>query len=556
MIKNKKKISALVFLILISTILTLNIYENHSPYIVPVTFSKKTFPMVNVNIQGNQYPLYLFLASPYPLFISEKKLIEIRKSRKGEAHWKNLMGEQENAPLFEVRQIELGKLKLKKILTSTEPEDEESVGSISWPLGRINLFLDFPHHRIAGIKNEKNLASLGYDIRKMEKIKCRITEKGIYFRAISSFGELNMMLITSGNANIINRSIWNGPDNSLKTAIRIGNKDFHVMEFYPAELTQELEIDGVLGAEFLKNHIVYIDARNEYLYIGGKYCNTLANNSDSKIPVNFTVNGLPIIEIEVRGKREPVMVDLGYSRELLFRSGDFCADGLYHIDTSHSVNVIGREDETDCYILPDCKIGNSLLKNLFVNRQKEIGAALGINVKKAGTIQDGHFGYLGRPILYRTNIYFDFPDSALRLINQEGDLKKINVRLEEYAKVSFKPEECGIVLSTKTDLGELRLLLDTGCSVSLIKSEVLNGEDLNKDSLGNSYFCINTLVLGNCQYEKMNFYPFDISPKMENIDGILGMDFLRKHAFYIDYPNHLIYFRRPQTTITKNPKIN
>ena len=101
-------------------------HEHHTPIDIPITFSKNKFPIVKVDIEGKQYPLEFSLSFKYPLYISEENLNGIKKSRKGLAQWKNIKGEQQQAPLFEIKKIQLGALKLKNILTTSKEKNVES----------------------------------------------------------------------------------------------------------------------------------------------------------------------------------------------------------------------------------------------------------------------------------------------------------------------------------------------------------------------------------------------------------------------------------------------
>jgi len=524
---------------------------------IPITFSKRNFPIIVVDFDGKKHPLELSLNSKYPLFINTQSIETMSKVQAGHAEWRNIKGEKKSSPLFEIPKLQIGNMKLKKIYAATKSlnlNDQESHGSIVWPFEKMNLLLDLPHHQIAGIKDEKNLKALGCVLGKMEKIKCEVTNKGILFRALTNFGEMNMALTTSSNANAIKNSIFektNEENECLMTELIIGKKNFGLIDLIPTEIAEELHVDCILGVEFLKNHIVYIDAEEEYLYFGEKYGNTLEQNSFSKIPINFTYSGLPTIGIEIQKKAHSVVVDLGSHKELMFTSEDFSTNELRHIGIGCSINANGEESDTDCYIISECKIGSYLLKNLFLYKQDKFGVDLEIIAKKIGTIADEKLGCIGRPLLNRANIYFDFPNCALWLISNFEDFKKLNINLEEYEKIPFKLEHCGIVLNIKSDQGDLRFLLDTGCGATLIKAKFLTEDALKFDSFGNPFAYTGTFILGSCDYGNIKMYPFEISEKIENIDGTLGMDFLGKYAFYIDYPNQLIYLQKPFIKITE-----
>lgn len=515
---------------------------------IPITFSNKQLPLIQVAIQGKEYPFNLFLSSKYPLFIQSSELESLNKKDKGKASWKNINGETFVASLYELPRIQSGPLKIDNVLVVSslaKEETKESIGEIKWPLDKLNLFLDFPHGRMVGINREKDFGALGYDINKAEKVKCEITQKGVLFKAMTSLGELKVALSTSCNVNIINSSKVDKSIQQITSQFKIGNRDFGPIHLTAHNISPELEFDAILGSEFLKRHIVYVDAHNKYLYIGEAYWNSIAKNSLSKIPLDFTYDGLPVIEMEINKKKHKVVLDLGCSSEFLSPSEHFSTDSLRYINTSRSFNVLGEEEEVKYYDLPRCILGGYVLNHLIIGGKKEIGVDLGIKGGGTGTMSSKALSYIGFPLLNRTNIYFDFPRSSLWLINQNRDLDKIGVRLEEFEKIPIESERDGIIVHVTCDLGNLRLLLDTGCGASLIKSELLKEKTLTKDALENLCFFSNTFQLGKSNYAQAKLYPFDISPSFENIDGILGMDFLGSYAFYIDYENKLLYLQKP-----------
>ncbi len=286
---------------------------------IPMFFSKKLFPLVQVDIAGKEYPFELTLTSKYPMYISHKILEKIQKSEKGEATWKNAEGKEKHASLFEIPNVKIETLKLKNVKAvnrSLEGCSQESKGAIAWPLDRMNLLLDLSHHAIWGIKNPKSLKWVGFDLEKMEKVKYDINTGGIHFKIETDLGELTMALATSCNMNAIHPSKQKNKQASLFTRIKIGNMDFGIIKFTPIEFTEELEVDGFLGVQFLLNHAVYIDAQNRFLYFGEKYGNTIEQKSATKIPIEFSVDGIPIAKVHIGQNAHNAIIDLGYPYEL------------------------------------------------------------------------------------------------------------------------------------------------------------------------------------------------------------------------------------------------
>ena len=98
------------------TFATWGIFSNREIINIPILLSKQELPIVRVDIEGKEYPLELALKSKYPLFLNTQTLNGMHKSLKGKAEWKNFNGQTETSALFEISDIQLGGLKLKKIL--------------------------------------------------------------------------------------------------------------------------------------------------------------------------------------------------------------------------------------------------------------------------------------------------------------------------------------------------------------------------------------------------------------------------------------------------------
>ncbi len=547
-----KKRATLIRLAVIPVFLCLAVgfcsfFENKNEIIpLSVSFSTKNFPVIKATIEGKEYPFYLSLAHTHPLSISEKILKTMQKSQKGETSVKTIQGEEMQTPLFVLPRVDLGGLKLTKVPTIIEALEEiqETAGNIAWPLNEMSVLLDLPHNKIFGVKNKKNLSELGIDLKKMEKVKYNLHKKIVHLHSTTSLGKLTMILDTAANLNGINQSILK--QKNICSKLKIGNKEFGEKNFCSMEISPQLGFDGILGAAFLKKHIVYIDARSKYLYIGEKFANHLPKQSVCKIPVDFTFSALPVIEVKIQDENYKFMVDLGSDSELDILQSHFQIENLDLIKTSTIINASGEGHEVHEYALSECQIGEYTLKNFCLGvEETSKTVTLEMRGEKEGTLPRSQVpGTIGAPLLHRTNIYFDFPHSCM-LFAEKKEMKNMGIELEGYEKVPFTCEKNKIVLNIKTDSHDLSMLLDTGCSVCLIQPKLLQNIELSKDAFDNSCVISHKFILGNSDYGEMTFYPFAHSPKFGDYDGILGMNFLRHHEFYIDFQNRYIYFKKP-----------
>jgi hypothetical protein len=50
--------------------------------------------------------------------------------------------------------------------------------------------------------------------------------------------------------------------------------------------------------------------------------------------------------------------------------------------------------------------------------------------------------------------------------------------------------------------------------------------------------------MGNTNFGPMDLYSFDICEEMTDGEGLLGMDFLKKHRIYLDFDKKLAYIEK------------
>ena len=113
-------------------------------------------------------------------------------------------------------------------------------------------------------------------------------------------------------------------------------------------------------------------------------------------------------------------------------------------------------------------------------------------------------------------------------------------------KFSLEPEERGIVLKVDTDVGHLRLDINTGATISLVRSSLLASRPnyaakMQKDSYKGLVYFTTDLVVGTTTLGRQEMYVTDLADEATWFDGCLGIDFLKKHIVYIDYRDKCVY---------------
>ena len=298
----------------------------------------------------------------------------------------------------------------------------------------------------------------------------------------------------------------------------------------------------MLGADFFLRHIAYFDYGDSSVYIGAKFTNCLQKRSRAKIPVEFTELGQPVIEISFLDKKIKTMIDTGSSFEFSIPRRMSCFNKSESIRQATSLNYKGEGTPVEIYSLPSLTIHGNELTNILVSvgKKENVTTIDSLTMKRVGSVKREGLGVLGYPLFYRTNILFDFPNSGLHFI-EPNKLHKLGIRLAQLTAIPFELTEIGMVLAVETDFGMLRLLLDTGTSKTLIHERVMKEKEGYTDELGNSCTQTEKFALGSVDYGEQKIYLWDIEV-FDGVDGILGMDFLRKYPFYVDYHKRVIHF--------------
>lgn len=53
-----------------------------------------------------------------------------------------------------------------------------------------------------------------------------------------------------------------------------------------------------------------------------------------------------------------------------------------------------------------------------------------------------------------------------------------------------------------------------------------------------------TFSIGGTNFGSKPLYFIDITEELDEIDGFLGMDFIKDHVIYIDFDHHILYIKQ------------
>jgi hypothetical protein len=267
-------------------------------------------------------------------------------------------------------------------------------------------------------------------------------------------------------------------------------------------------------------------------------------NSYSRMPVVFGPAKTPKTEIEIQGNKYLLDVDFGCKFQLVLNNDILNGIKKKPYGTLQERDAKGNAYSSSAYQIKQIQIGNHSFNDVIVketNKEYVLNTVLYSEQDSKNSVFNDKFGVVGRALLEKMNLVLDFQNSVIIKCDNLKDLERIGYHVNKLTPSSFDIGRTGFILSINTTIGKLRLSLDSGSTVSIIRSSAVKEDVPKKQEFGLSYVTTPTFEIGNRDFGRMNLYLHDITPELHEIDGLLGMDFLKNHVIYIDHKNKMVY---------------
>lgn len=202
-------------------------------------------------------------------------------------------------------------------------------------------------------------------------------------------------------------------------------------------------------------------------------------------------------------------------------------------------NFKGNEFVRSNYKIPNAKIGSLRFKEVKVTEEfSEEKDDCIFWSNPAQKKSQKSVGSLGRTIFKSTGLLFDISQSKMIVTRDLKKLKRNGYDLEKFLKVPLIINEKGIALKINSDIGELKLILDTGATLTVVSEKLYPLKLKNViDHRGLPTFRLNEFSIGGRDFGPKDLFFLKITQELQEFDGALGMDFIKDHVFYIDFPN-------------------
>jgi hypothetical protein len=269
-----------------------------------------------------------------------------------------------------------------------------------------------------------------------------------------------------------------------------------------------------------------------------------------QLPIQFSSAGTPVTEVVIEKNSFLLEVDLGSKFPMSLRKT--LLDQISQKST-HGMgewkDVKGNRYQAPSYAIPQISLATLALHNIVIQQEDDeylFNATIwdGENAGKHLALKSQ--GSLGMPLLRLHNFLLDLRHSALFISNDKRELKKAGYNIENFVSVPFEIGRIGIILKVTTGIGQKNLSIDTGSTLNLIRSSFFHEQKKPEEKPGLPLFT-STLLVGGATFGSEDFYLYDITPELSDIDGFLGVPFLKKHAIYLDFQNKQAYIETLST---------
>lgn len=287
---------------------------------------------------------------------------------------------------------------------------------------------------------------------------------------------------------------------------------------------------------FLIFFVIFVISISAYFYCTKKNL--------SRIPITVGYANIPQVKVEIQGEEFLLDVDSGSKFQLTLNKGVLTQLKKTPCGTLQGKDAMGNSYESPAYSIRRINIGRHVFENVVVKEVNDDYVAhttfhtgeeqIGENLKRGS-------GTVGRDLLEKMNLLFDFQNGIILECNDIKHLKKAAYSLDDLVPIPLERGRTGVILNVDTDWGILRLSLDTGSTLTLIKHSLLKNSDLKQQECELPHLSTSKFKIGNKDFGNLKMYLFDITSELHEIDGVLGMDFLKNHVVYINHQDHVIY---------------
>jgi len=253
------------------------------------------------------------------------------------------------------------------------------------------------------------------------------------------------------------------------------------------------------------------------------------------VPIEI-VGTSPVIEIRVNGEPVTVHFDLGNADSVsLFPAFLDQIEKEQVGETGGRKSLYGSEDGKPIYRVDLVQIGDISFADFDVVEDFH-DAEFQLNF-----IEDrGAYGFVGPGLFRDHKLVIDYQRKELTIISPDvPEEQQSSCRGREIPLMPGSNADVGALALAKTEIGDVRLVWDTGAPANIIlkdRTDAANLELPEYDEL-----TLDQLSFGEHNFGPASFYVRDF--KIPPFDGLIGYPFFRDYVVCFDIPGNLLLVR-------------
>ncbi|MBU6382775.1 MAG: hypothetical protein KGR16_00450 [Verrucomicrobia bacterium] len=257
-------------------------------------FSSTQIPCLRVNIEDQQLLLKLDLGFRGDLSLEANSLSSIRsKVFLGEKDMYGMRGKKYRENVYRIPKVEIGLMTFSplhvleqdpmfmpdaRLIQDGQDAPTGGVGTLGWQLFvNTNLLIDIQQSRIAFCDSLDELHRAGYITESCVKVPLLLERGLVELEAEGPDGMMRCVLDTGSTWNIINAEIdkevpleiavWEEQNSLELPFLKLGGRDQGPLPFHRMPIRLPIHVEAVLGMEFFKKHVVFLDFKNGCAYV-------------------------------------------------------------------------------------------------------------------------------------------------------------------------------------------------------------------------------------------------------------------------------------------------
>jgi hypothetical protein len=247
----------------------------------------------------------------------------------------------------------------------------------------------------------------------------------------------------------------------------------------------------------------------------------------------------PCLSIRIGEKTISSMFDLGFRGQFSIASEvlDLIQEKTY-LGSSKMYGFNGKRFEKRVFEIPTIKIGAITVSRAIVQEEvQDYKSNSHINSENNELSQDEP-GTIGWEVFEHLNLFIDLGNEKIVACDGIERLKSEGYTAELFSQTPLIYNRGFLEIKTETPNGPLQCVLDTGCTFNCLNVAAPEGQT-KVDMENICYFP--QFDIANKSFGPIQFLHIPIQLPIQ-VDAILGMEFFKDNAVFLDFTNKMAYF--------------